>query len=188
MITPIVILNYLWAALGLYWLLCARHSGKSVTQEAPGWRVGRLTILVGTFILLLSPSLRIGLLAWRFVPQSEALGWFGVVLTAAGVTLCVRARLHLSTNWSDKVVLKAGHELIRTGPYAYLRHPIYSGVLLGIFGTALAIGEWRGVVALAAMSLNYLIKARREERILSAQFGDAYREYQHTAGFLLPRW
>jgi len=187
MLTPLDILKYMWLVFGVYWLLSARHSSKSITHEVPWWRFGRLLILAATFMLLFATWLPVGPLAWRFAPQSSTLTCLGLAITFAGLVLCVSARLHLGTNWSDKVVLKSDHQLIRTGPYKFLRHPIYSGVLLAIVGTALAIGQWRGVAALAVMSINYVIKARREERILTTQFGDAYRDYQRTAGFLFPR-
>jgi protein-S-isoprenylcysteine O-methyltransferase Ste14 len=188
MMTEIQILKYLWVALGLYWLLRARHSGRTVTDEATWWRGIRLMLLSLSFTLLFSSAVRVGPLAWRFLPPWEPLSWLGVVVTMCGVALSISARLHLGANWSDKVVLKADHQLIRTGPYKHLRHPIYSGVLLGILGTALAIGEWRGLLALVIMIINYHIKARREERILTAQFGDAYRDYMQTAGFPLPKF
>ncbi len=178
----------MWGGLGVYWLWNARRSGSSVTREASWWRVMRLGILTVTFILLLSPWLRIGWLGWRFVPDTGLAHVLGLALTAAGVLLCVWARVHLGRYWSDKIVLKVEHRLIRSGPYRYLRHPIYSGVLLGIVGTAVAVGEWRGFVALAMMSANYFMKARREERVLAGQFGEEYTEYRKQAGFLTPRW
>lgn len=166
--------------------MSARRTEKSATHEAPAWRVARLAILTTTFVLLLSPWLRIGPLAWRFVPDTTLGRWLGVGLTGSGILLCVWARLHLGRYWSDKIVLKVDHRLVRSGPYAYLRHPIYSGVLLGIAGTALAIREWRGILALLLLGTNYLLKAKREERILAASFGEAFTEYKRETGFFLP--
>jgi len=111
--------------------------------------------------MLLTDRLRLGPLAW--------------------------ARHHLGEYWSDKVALKVDHRLIRSGPYALLRHPIHSGVLLAVLGSALAIGEWRGVVVLLVMTANYWIKAQREDRILSAKFGDSFTDYKRHAGFLVPK-
>ena len=183
-----LILNWMWGGFGAYWLWNARHSGSSVTREASWWRVMRLGILALTFVLLLSPWLRMGPLGRRFVTETDGVRVLGVAMTAMGIMLCIWARLHLGKYWSDKVVLKVDHRLIRSGPYRFLRHPIYSGVLLGIAGTALAIGEWRGVLALAVASVNYVFKARREERILAGQFGEEFAEYTKHAGFLAPRW
>ncbi len=183
-----LILNWMWGLLGLYWLWNARRTGSTAVEEAWGWRVMRLGILSLTFALLLSPWLRMGWLGRRFLPEMEAGCVLGVTVTGLGILLCVWARVHLGRYWSDKVVLKADHQLVRSGPYRYLRHPIYSGVLLGILGTAIAIGEWRGGLALAIMSANYFVKARREERVLAGQFGEQYAEYRKQAGFLAPRW
>ncbi len=178
--------GWIWGALGVYWLVSAPGTTKAVTGEASGWRVLRLSIMAITFLLLLSPWLRLGALGWRFVPENSFLNGFGVALTLAGASLCVWARVCLGKYWSDKVVLKVDHQLIRNGPYAYLRHPIYSGVLLGIVGTALVVGEWRCIVALLLMGTNYFVKARREEKILAGCFGEAYAEYKRATGFFLP--
>jgi len=140
------------------------------------------------FALLLTSRFRTGLLALRFVPDTPGIRGVGYGLTVAGMALCVWARLELGEYWSDKVALKVGHRLIRNGPYARLRHPIYSGVLVAIAGTTLAIGEWRGVVALAVMSVNYLVKAQREDRILASRFGEEFTAYKRQAGFLAPKW
>jgi protein-S-isoprenylcysteine O-methyltransferase Ste14 len=182
------ICEWLWAALGVYWLASARQSAKSKTSENHGFRALRFLILATTFTLLLSPWLRFGPLGWRFVHDSFALRVAGVVVTAAGLFVTTWARVRLGRNWSDKIVLKEDHELIRTGPYAYMRHPIYSGILCAIAGTALVIGEWRGVAAFALLFTTYAIKAKREERILAGAFGPAFAEHMQQTGFLLPRF
>ena len=109
-------------------------------------RVLRLIILVVTFALLLSPSLvALGPLVRRFVPNYPAVRDLGVALAGLGVLLMIWARRHLGHYWSDKVEIKANHQLISTGPYARLRHPIYTGMLLGIAGTALAVANGAGL-------------------------------------------
>jgi len=180
--------EWLWIALGAYWLISATRSGKSKTDENPKYRLLRLAILAMTFTLLLSPWLRIGPLAWRFVPDSLVLRVAGVAITGLGLSVTVWARICLGRNWSDKVVLKEDHELIRSGPYAYIRHPIYAGVLCGIAGTALTIGELRGGVAFALLFTTYAIKAKKEEQILARAFGSAFANHMRDTGFLLPRF
>ena len=183
-----ILLDWMWGTLGLYWLLSARRTERSLTHEATRWRVIRLSILAVTFLLLLSPYFRMGWLGRRFIPDNHLARPVGVTVTAIGIILSVWARVHLGKYWSDKIVLKVDHQLVQSGPYAFLRHPIYSGVLLGIAGTALAVGEWRGVLALLVMSVNYCLKARREEKILAARFGADFTAYQQRAGFLAPKW
>ncbi len=144
------VLNWVWAAVGLYWILSARAAARNPTEsgEPHAHRILRLLILAVTFVLLLSPSLPVGPLTRRFVPTYPAIRDLGIVLAGLGILLMIWARRHLGAYWSDKVEIKANHQLISTGPYARLRHPIYTGMLLGIAGTALAVGEWRGLLPL----------------------------------------
>jgi protein-S-isoprenylcysteine O-methyltransferase Ste14 len=178
----------MWGAMGIYWLIAALGTKKITVSESVWFRVLRLGILGITFVLLLSPWLRMGWLGRRFLPDSAIGAGVGVTITAAGLLLCIWARRTLGEYWSDKVALKVDHQLIRRGPYAHLRHPIYSGVLLAIAGTALAIGEWRGLIALFLLGTNYFAKAKREEWLLAARFGDDFNEYKRQAGFLTPRF
>ncbi len=182
------ILGYIWAAFGVYWIAVGSRVKVSQTHESPLYRVTRLAVLAITFALLFSESLSVGFLGLRFVPRLPAIPYFGFAFAIAGLALAMWARVHLGQYWSDKVVLKAGHQLIRSGPYARMRHPIYSGVLLGIAGTALLVGEWRGALAFALLLTNYTIKAKKEEAILSDHFGDEFQIHRSRAGFLLPRF
>ncbi len=182
------LLEYVWAAFGLYWIAAARRRKATQTGESPLYRLLRLAILVITFTLLFWNRAAVGVLAPRFVPQLPAIAYAGFLATLAGLAIAVWARIHLGQFWSDKVVLKVDHQLVRTGPYAYMRHPIYSGVLLGVAGTALVLGEWRGLLAFLLLFTNYWVKAEREERILSARFGQEFHDHQQQAGFLFPRF
>lgn len=182
------LLDYVWAALGVYWVMSAHHSNDVQRGEPNLFRVVRITILITSFMLLLSTWLRIGPLGRRYVSDAPWTQVVGISMTLAGVALTVWARRRLGTNWSDKVEIKVDHELVLSGPYAYVRHPIYSGVLLGIAGTALAIGEWRGILAFGIMLVNYAIKAKKEERVLANRFGDAFRQHQRQTGFLIPHF
>jgi len=189
----LTVLGYLWSGFGLYWLAAAVR-GKSGSEAAHQtgephlFRVVRVSILFTTFALLFWQRLAIGILAQRFVPDLPAMDYAGFAATLAGLALATWARIHLGRNWSDKVVIQEGHQLIRTGPYARLRHPIYSGVLLGVLGTALVLGEWRGLVAFVLLLTNYAIKARKEDRVLAQSFGAEFEEHKRRAGFLLPRF
>jgi protein-S-isoprenylcysteine O-methyltransferase Ste14 len=177
----------MWGALGIYWLWSARQRRKVQVSEAHGFRVLRLAILTVTFVLLVGYELCLGLLDERFARRSVGLESVGLGLTALGIGLTVWARRVLGSNWSDKVEIQQDHELIHTGPYAFFRHPIYSGMLTGVAGTALAFGRWRGVVAFAVLLTSYAVKAKKEERMLEGRFGEKYREYERSTGFLLPR-
>ncbi|MCU1342373.1 MAG: hypothetical protein JWN92_1796 [Candidatus Acidoferrum typicum] len=185
---PLRLLEYVWTVFGLYWLAVARGGKATQIGESPFYRLLRLAILVITFTLLFSDRTAAGFLARRFIPQLPAIAYAGFLATLVGLAIAVWARIHLGQYWSDKIVLKVDHQLIRTGPYAYMRHPIYSGVLVGVAGTALVLGEWRGLLAFVIMLTNYWVKAEREERILSARFGQEFYDHQQRAGFLFPRF
>lgn len=173
-----------WSALGLFWTA----SGKSPRSgEFRFYRPLRLVILALTFSLLFWKQTAISFLARRFVPLSSALMIVAFGAALLGLLIAIWARVHLGRYWSDKVVLQEDHRLIRTGPYASMRHPIYSGVLLGVAGTAVVLGEVRGLIAFCILLLNYTIKARREEHILGQQFGHEFSLHRQRAGFLLPR-
>jgi protein-S-isoprenylcysteine O-methyltransferase Ste14 len=98
----------------------------------------------------------------------------------------VWARFVLAGNWSDFVQVKQDHELIVEGPYRWVRHPIYTGLILMFLGTALGVGEWRGVLAVAIATIAFWHKLRLEETVMRGQFGDAYARYAERVRALIP--
>ncbi len=152
------------------------------------WPVLRTGLTIFVFVFLFSPRVRVGWLGQRFVPPSRLVADIGVALTALGIGLAMWARYVLGRNWSAAVELKHSHELIRAGPYARIRHPIYSGVILALFGTALVVGEWRGLLAVTVLALSWFVKARKEEALLSAEFGPAFEEHRSRTGMFLPHF
>jgi protein-S-isoprenylcysteine O-methyltransferase Ste14 len=140
------------------------------------------------FLLLASHRLDVGLLGRRFVPESSSLRDLGIFLTFVGAGIAIWARYSLGQYWSARVTLKIDHRLIRSGPYAYVRHPLYAGLLLAMAGTALVVGEWRAVIAVLVALIEFSRKAAKEEALLSTEFNDDYEEYRKHAGFLTPRF
>jgi protein-S-isoprenylcysteine O-methyltransferase Ste14 len=126
------------------------------------------------------------LLSYRFVAANEASHWGGCLLVFAGLSVSVWARVHLGRNWSGRISVKENHQLIQTGPYAIVRHPIYSGLLLAIVGTALAQGEWRGVLAALLMLISFWRKLTVEERWMLDAFGNQYQRYREHTWALIP--
>ena len=178
----------LWISFGLYWLVSALKLKKTKKRETWLERLRYVLPLIVAFCFLSRPELRYGWLAVRFVPDTARMQWIGVLLTAAGVAIAFWARWHLGSNWSGVVTLKEGHELIRTGPYRAIRHPIYTGILLAMLGTAVATGEVRALIAVAITWLSFYQKARREESFLSEEFGAGFVEHCKHTGMFLPRF
>lgn len=145
-----------------------------------------MVLLFPGFWLIFARNLRIRFLNWQALPRAPWLTTTGVSLTLAGLIFAVLARTYLGTNWSGTVTLKAGHELVRAGPYRWVRHPIYSGLLLATLGTAIERDETRGIVAMALIYAGFLIKIRAEEQFMRNAFGVQYDQYKDTTGALFP--
>jgi protein-S-isoprenylcysteine O-methyltransferase Ste14 len=176
-----------WYALLIYWALSALRLKRIKVSEEPRGRLWHIGIMVLAFMLLSSDRFASGALGWRFVPETVWVWAPGILLTYVGAGLAIWARYSLGQYWSGRITLKEDHQLIRFGPYAYIRHPIYSGLLLAIAGTAFMNGEWRAVVAFLLALFELARKASKEEALLATEFGEQYGEYRRQAGFLTPR-
>src|ERR1700745_3785428 len=115
-----------WLLVGVCWLVAALRSKPVARRERWLTRIGHLAIMTAACVLLFSPSARVGVLGDRLLPESDVVGWAGVGLTVVGCAFAVSARLWLGPNWSATVTRKQDHELVCSGPYAVVRHPIYA--------------------------------------------------------------
>src|SRR6185503_671320 len=140
------VLPALWIAWIAYWVISARGVKETERSESDSSRFGYNLLLVVGGLLMAVPTLPWGVLGGRFVPLSYATTTVGLVLVVVGLAFSVWARVHLGTNWSTRVTIKRDHTLIRSGPYALVRHPIYTGLIAAILGTAVLVGEWRALV------------------------------------------
>jgi protein-S-isoprenylcysteine O-methyltransferase Ste14 len=180
-------IDALWLLFGLYWLISALKRKRTKQRETWVQRLAYVLPLLFAFWLISQRQTHYEWLDARFIPYSRTVEWMGVLLTAAGVGVAFWARWHLGTNWSGVVTLKEGHELIRSGPYRAIRHPIYTGILLAMLGTAISIGEVRALVGVAIAWISFYIKARREESFLAQEFGASFTEHLRHTGMFLPR-
>lgn len=177
----------IWTAWMLYWLVAAFTAKPVRRRESIASRLSHYIPLLLAIALLISPRFAGRALDTHFLPRSRALFWIGTALLIAGLLFAVAARRHLGGNWSGSVTLKQNHTLTRTGPYRIVRHPIYTGLLLAIFGSGVvALGEWRGVVALALVTAAFVRKVQIEEQFLREQFGEEYVRYRQEVAALIP--
>jgi protein-S-isoprenylcysteine O-methyltransferase Ste14 len=186
--TPAGIIGDLWMLFALYWLVSALNRKKTKRRESWGQRLVYVLPLVAAFYLLFRYEYAHTWLGTRFVPDKPLMHWLGVAIMAWGVAIAFWARFHLGANWSGVVTLKQGHELIRTGPYRAIRHPIYTGILLAFLGNVIEVGQVRGLIGLLIIWLSFYMKARREESFLSQEFGPIFNEHSQHTGMFLPKF
>jgi protein-S-isoprenylcysteine O-methyltransferase Ste14 len=185
-----LIYNYLFPAMWIsyftYWWAMSKNVKETERSETGPSRLVRMVAILGAIALLWLPSVPLPLLSQRFLPLGLWCFWSGAAVTAVGLLFSVWARRDLGANWSQAVTLKQGHELITSGPYALVRHPIYTGLLLGFLGSAVARGEWRGLLAIALVFATLWHKLRLEEKWMRAQFGEPYEAYSRQVAALVP--
>jgi protein-S-isoprenylcysteine O-methyltransferase Ste14 len=187
-----------WVIWFVVWAITSLRAKPVVYRESVGSRLSyTLPIIASVLLLLLAKASRLGsvLIAagpaftWlyvRFIRLYPGAVWIGSPLVIVGVLITFWARFYLAGNWSGSVTLKQDHELIRTGPYRFVRHPIYTGALIAVLGTAFAIGQFRGLLAFALTFFALWYKSRIEEKLMIENFGDAYRSYRACVKGLIP--
>jgi protein-S-isoprenylcysteine O-methyltransferase Ste14 len=172
-----LVVDLAWIAFWIYWLVSASSSKESVTS---GWRT-RLTGVTAVGIFLIAGVLRTGSLA----VHSIILAAVGALVFACGIALAVWARLHLGGNWGMPMTQRAEPELVTSGPYRFVRHPIYSGLLTAVLGTAL-VNNLLGLIVVAVLVAYFYYSGTVEERNLAAAFPEAYPEYRSRTKMLIP--
>ncbi len=175
-----------WIAFLLYWRI--RAAGTKTIQRSEAATSGILRALAFLVAIVLLSTTRIPLpwLYRQLWPTGIWPFWIGAAVTVGSLLFAVWARQYLGGNWSSFVTIKQGHELITTGPYALVRHPIYTGILAGFLGTAIALSQVRGFVGFVLMFLVLWLKLRTEEEWMRSQFGETYATYAHRTAALVP--
>ena len=189
---PVTILEASWASLIGYWLiaaLTAKRASSSIPR-ATLWRFRLVGVIIIIVLVRLSAIARLHGYRFDYAYMPSALvAYIGAIMCVAGVAFAISARVYIGRNWGMPMSLREGHELVTTGPYAYVRHPIYSGILLALIGSGLALGPAQGlgsfVVFLVCLG-GFSYAARIEERDMTRQFPDAYPAYKQRTKMLIP--
>jgi protein-S-isoprenylcysteine O-methyltransferase Ste14 len=171
-----LVILIIWGVFWVGWLLAAvtaKHGSRGVRGRFPGLTAAVAIVIVRVF----SPHT----LAIHSVPVKVV----GTVLFASGLALAVWARIYLGRNWGMPMTLKEEPELVTSGPYKFVRHPIYSGILLGLLGTALATNLY-WLIALAVVGGYFIYSAMVEERIMTKEFPKQYPSYRAATKMLIP--
>jgi protein-S-isoprenylcysteine O-methyltransferase Ste14 len=177
---------YAWLVFLATWLIAAAKTKPAVRAESPYSQLAVRLLLILAYVLLFVPWYRMGFLTERYLPFGGWHSYAGFGLTLAGIALACWARFYLGGNWSSRVTVKQNHELIRSGPYAAVRHPIYTGMLLAFLGTAIAIGEIRCFIAVMVAAAALKLKSRVEESFMQQEFPAEYPRYMREVKGIVP--
>ncbi len=175
-----------WIAFIVYWRIKAADTKTSQRLEPKAGPILRAFTFLIVIVLLSIPRIPLPWLYYQLWAAGLYSFWIGAAVTISGLLLAVWARRHLGRNWSNAVTIKQGHQLITTGPYALVRHPIYTGILTGFLGTAIALSQVRGVIGLVLIFVVLWAKLRKEEEWMRSQFGETYATYVHQTAALVP--
>jgi len=171
-----------WLVFSVYWEIAGKRAAKATRSES-GLSRGVHVMLVNVALLVtIAPIHGLG----RLLPLSNAGMTTGLAMEVSGLCFAIWARVRLGRNWSGEISIKEDHELIRSGPYRWLRHPIYTGLLTMYVGTALVTGERLAIGGMAMAALAYWRKIRLEEENLHVAFGAEYEGYRRATWALVP--
>ncbi len=185
--TPEFAIMVAWGLWVASWLAAALWSDPAAKRAAFGeqW-LYRIATVAGAFLLFA----RFGDMdagRYRLWDPGHGIGWVLVAVAALGLTFTWWARLYLGRLWSSSVTKKADHHVVDTGPYAIVRHPIYTGIIAAVLATAVLKGSPAAIAGALLMTFGLWIKARLEERFLREQLGaDAYDSYRRKVPMLVP--
>jgi protein-S-isoprenylcysteine O-methyltransferase Ste14 len=168
-----------WAAFWLYWLVAAFSMKRG---RVPWSRELRIRAIIAGVVILL---IRLGAFRGHGLNADPWRAGIGLVLFAVGLGFAISARLHIGRNWGTPMTQKDEPELVTSGPYHLVRHPIYSGILTAGVGTAVAL-SWLWLTAVALAGVYFLYSAMVEERDMTDQFPDSYPVYKHSTKMLVP--
>jgi protein-S-isoprenylcysteine O-methyltransferase Ste14 len=174
-----VVLAIQWGVFWSYWLVAARSMKRG---RAPWSRKIVIRVLIAVAVILL---VRLGAFRHHHLNTGLWLAGLGVMLCSLGLAFAVWARRHIGANWGTPMTKKAEPELVTTGPYHLVRHPIYSGLLVAAAGTVVAL-DWTWLTAVLLAAVYFVYCATVEERFLTDQFRDTYGPYKSTTKMLLP--
>ena len=177
------IIRAIWLAGVLYWILSATGNKATVYRTNPKWRIIALVALFLMFVLF--GAFPRYFYQYLYFP-TDAIRGAGVAVCAFGVGFAIWARRTLGTNWSGNPTIKEGHELIEAGPYRLVRHPIYTGILIGVLGTGIGSARVFNLYVFGVSAVGFWIKLKVEETLMRRQFPQAYPEYMKRTKALIP--
>lgn len=184
---PYAAVKWLWIVFGSFWVLASFVQKRNARRQSIGSRVIQMSIILLVLLPFFVEGRRDGLIYRHLYPNALVVQYFGVLLMLLGLGFAVWARFVLGRNWSGIVTVKEDHTLITRGPYGWVRHPIYTGILLALLGTAFTLGTILNLIEVPVVGLALWLKLRTEERFMLETFGEQYTAYGRRVKALIPR-
>jgi protein-S-isoprenylcysteine O-methyltransferase Ste14 len=184
-------LDVLWAGWLIYWMVepiyeGARGKSKQIVRVGR-WNIQSYLLLFGAFgVLQISFNGQLAFLDTSILPDTLAFELFGFLLAAVGLGFSIWARVYLGSNWSPMAMLKKDQTLVKTGPYALVRNPMYLGLTVAMIGTGIVFGGYRALISIACMLLFSWLRINGEEKLMSDQFGEEYARYKKEVKAFIP--
>jgi protein-S-isoprenylcysteine O-methyltransferase Ste14 len=176
---PLAAISLAWLAWVVLWALAAMRVNRTVAKPGGSDELrSRLAVGAGAALLF-----------WGFnnAPgYTGPLGWILFAVVALGFLFAWWARLHLGRLWSGRVTRKEGHRVVNTGPYALVRHPIYTGIIVSALAAGIAERRWLAMLGAVVIAVGFWLRARLEERFLTTELGPAYETYKRQVPMLIP--
>ncbi len=179
-------LGVIWTIFGVLWVLPAIFGKRTIQRQTSRSRLLQLALLVAAYVLMSNPDLGWALLNRPLVPDNKMTTAIGYGLLLTGMLFAAWARFSLGGNWSSNVTLKQNHTLVSSGPYRIVRHPIYTGLLVALLGTAIALGPLRCFVGVVLAAIAWKFKSITEEAFMVQEFGEQYTRYRTEVKALVP--
>jgi protein-S-isoprenylcysteine O-methyltransferase Ste14 len=186
MVIPYELIGGCWILFWLYWLISAIGAKKNARPNIRRFAGIRIGIFILALVLVHVSIIKghaIG--GTYFAHNNGILAGIGFVLLLSGLSFAIWARVHLGKNWGMPMTLKQDPELVTSGPYRFVRHPIYSGILLAVLGSALTGGLY-WLIILVVLSVYFVYSAYEEEKIMLRQFPTTYPAYKDKTKMLIP--
>jgi protein-S-isoprenylcysteine O-methyltransferase Ste14 len=180
---PVIVSAVIWCVFAIYWEYAAKTASKALSSESRGSRsIHVIAITAGQLLLFFSvPGLN-----GNWLSRSVLLVALGFAFEVGGFLLAVWARRCLGKHWSGEITIKIDHQLVRNGPYKYVRHPIYTAMLMLYIGAAIVSGQWHALAGAALAAIAYSRKIPMEEANLARAFPEEYNDYRRQTRALVP--
>ncbi len=175
-----------WGIFYVFWVVTSLRTKQTAKRESIAGSIAHRVPAIFAFVLLVDAGRLGGLFSLKVLAGGNIISVLGLGLSLIGLAICIWARVTLGRNWSSIVMVKKDHELVQSGPYRFVRHPIYTGIITMFLANVLLSGRVGGILGLLCLVASFYVKLLREEKVMRAEFPSQYPEYCRRVKRLIP--